>query len=128
MTTMISPALRELRFLFSQSGPASAGTRYSLCSHPFCSSTLIIISFRQFVLAHYSSIKQHNPDLPVLIREAKGTPARAFARFGALQPRFPPFRISYSSIPERGIERHVELEGLDSVDVKTKIMQLLALS
>ncbi|KAL9709515.1 hypothetical protein Ac2012v2_007253 [Leucoagaricus gongylophorus] len=91
MTTMISPALRELRFLFSQSGPASAGTR-------------------QFVLAHYSSIKQHNPDLPVLIREAKGTPARAFARF------------------ERGIERHVELEGLDSVDVKTKIMQLLASS
>lgn len=36
----------------------------------------------EFVLARYNSIKQHNPDLPVLIREAEGTPARAFARFG----------------------------------------------
>lgn len=38
----------------------------------------------EFVLARYNSIKQHNPDLPVLIREAEGTPARAFARFGLL--------------------------------------------
>lgn len=38
----------------------------------------------QFVLSKYAVIKQHNPDLPVLIREATGTPARVFARFGAL--------------------------------------------
>jgi hypothetical protein len=40
----------------------------------------------EFVLARYNTIKQHNPDLPVLIREADGTPARFFARFG--QPIF----------------------------------------
>lgn len=38
----------------------------------------------QFILSKYTVIKQHNPDLPILIREADGTPARAFARFGAV--------------------------------------------
>ncbi|KAJ3572729.1 hypothetical protein NP233_g2884 [Leucocoprinus birnbaumii] len=87
----LSPALREVRFLFSQSGSASAGTR-------------------EFVLARYNSIKQHNPDLPVLVREAEGTPARVFARF------------------ERGVERHVELDGLAAKDVESKVSQLLTTS
>ncbi|KXN82949.1 NADH dehydrogenase [ubiquinone] 1 alpha subcomplex subunit 2 [Leucoagaricus sp. SymC.cos] len=91
LSKALSPALREIRILFSQSGPASAGTR-------------------EFVLARYSTIKQHNPDLPVLIREAEGTPARAFARF------------------ERGVERHVELDGLAARDVESKVTQLLASS
>lgn len=38
---------------------------------------------RQFISNTYPTLKQHNPDLPILIREAKGTPARVFARFGA---------------------------------------------
>ncbi|KIY52158.1 NADH dehydrogenase, alpha subcomplex, subunit 2 [Fistulina hepatica ATCC 64428] len=83
-----SPALRELRFLFSQTGPASAGTR-------------------DFVLSKYLVIKQHNPDLPVLIREAHGTPARVFARF------------------ERGVEKHVELENLSASDVESKVASLI---
>lgn len=79
-----SPALREIRFLFSQSGPASAGTRYALAalSPPHLVLTQL---YSEFVLARYNTIKHHNPDLPVLIREAEGTPARAFARFGALK-------------------------------------------
>ena len=36
-------------------------------------------------MSNYPVIKQHNPDLPVLIREASGTPARVFARFGRYQ-------------------------------------------
>ncbi|KAA1477962.1 NADH dehydrogenase, alpha subcomplex, subunit 2 [Dentipellis sp. KUC8613] len=86
-----SPALREIRILCSQSGPASAGTR-------------------EFIASHYPTLKQHNPDLPVLIREATGTPARAFARF------------------ERGAEKHVELDGLSSADVSSRIAQLLGSS
>ncbi|EKM77634.1 NdufA2, NADH ubiquinone oxidoreductase 10.5kD subunit [Agaricus bisporus var. burnettii JB137-S8] len=84
----LPPALRELRFFFSQSGTASAGTR-------------------EFVLARYNTIKQHNPDLPVLIREADGTPARFFARF------------------EHGVEQHAELENLSSKEVETRVTQLL---
>jgi len=42
------------------------------------------LTHRQFVLSTYPTLKQNNPDLPILIREAQGTPARAFARFGSL--------------------------------------------
>ncbi|KAF5366603.1 hypothetical protein D9758_008971 [Tetrapyrgos nigripes] len=61
-TKAFSPAIRELRILCSQTGPQSAGTR-------------------QFILNRYATIKDLNPDLPVLVREADGTPARIFARF-----------------------------------------------
>ncbi|KAF7973358.1 hypothetical protein HWV62_783 [Athelia sp. TMB] len=85
----LSPALREIRILCCQSNSASAGAR-------------------QFVISNYPVIKQHNPDLPVLIREASNTPARAFARF------------------EHGVEKKVELDNLSSSDVEAKITQLLA--
>ncbi|KAF8201175.1 thioredoxin-like protein [Mycena galopus ATCC 62051] len=83
-----SPALREIRILCSQTGAASAGTR-------------------QFILSKYPAIKQYNPDLPVLIREASGTPARVFARF------------------EMGEEKHVELDNLSAKDVESKVALLL---
>ncbi|KAM6494974.1 Thioredoxin-like fold [Amanita muscaria] len=83
-----SPALREIRILCSQSGAASAGTR-------------------QFIQSHYPIIKQHNPDIPVLIREASGTPARVFARF------------------ERGVEKHVELDNLSATEVEDRVTHLL---
>ncbi|KII85406.1 hypothetical protein PLICRDRAFT_44699 [Plicaturopsis crispa FD-325 SS-3] len=86
---VFSPALREIRILCSQTGPASAGTR-------------------QFILSKYPIIKKHNPDLPVLIREATDTPARVFARY------------------ERGVEKHVELDNLSSSDVESKVAQLLS--
>lgn len=40
--------------------------------------------YRAFVEKSYLGIKAKNPDLPILIREALGTPPRAFARFGEL--------------------------------------------
>ncbi|KAI0051535.1 NADH dehydrogenase, alpha subcomplex, subunit 2 [Auriscalpium vulgare] len=85
----LSPALREVRILLSQTGPASEGTR-------------------QFIQSTYPVLKQHNPDLPVLIREAQGTPARVFARF------------------ERGVEKHVELDGLSVKDVSARVAELVS--
>ncbi|KAI0777434.1 NADH dehydrogenase alpha subcomplex subunit 2, partial [Trametes elegans] len=85
------PAVREIRILCCQTGAASSGTR-------------------QFITSHYPTLKQHNPDLPILIRQAKGTPARIFARF------------------ERGQEKHVEVEGLSSTDVASRLSQLLNIS
>ncbi|KAH7890429.1 NDUFA2, NADH ubiquinone oxidoreductase 10.5kD subunit [Phlebopus sp. FC_14] len=87
----LSPTLREIRVLCCQTAQASAGTR-------------------QFVLSNYPIIKRYNPDLPLLIREASGTPARVFARF------------------ERGVEKHVELDNLSSSDVAAKVAQLLSVS
>ncbi|EPQ51532.1 NADH dehydrogenase alpha subcomplex subunit 2 [Gloeophyllum trabeum ATCC 11539] len=88
-TKVLSPALREIRILCSQTGSASEGTR-------------------QFIKSTYPVIKQHNPDLPVLIREAQGTPARVFARF------------------EKGVEKHVEVDNLPSKEVASKVAQLLS--
>ncbi|KAJ7220550.1 thioredoxin-like protein [Mycena pura] len=85
-----SPALREIRILCSQTGSASASTR-------------------QFILSKYPLIKQHNPDLPVLIREASGTPARIFARF------------------EMGAEKHLELDNMSAQEVESKVASLLGL-
>jgi hypothetical protein len=65
----------------------------------------------------------------VLIREARGTPARAFARFGA---PLGCFSLSYTPDlfilrrPERGEEKHVELENLAPAEVEKKISQLLS--
>lgn len=37
---------------------------------------------RQFVASNYAAVKAANPNLPILVREAKGAEARIFARFG----------------------------------------------
>lgn len=117
-----SPALREIRILCSHSGAASAGTRrvyfQSFSSQP------LTFSNRQFIFAHYPVIKQHNPDLPVLIREATGTPARAFARFGASCTRRA-IVTHLMSPTERGVEKHVELDDLSAPEVEAKIARLL---
>jgi Mitochondrial ribosomal protein L51 / S25 / CI-B8 domain len=82
-TRALSPALREIRILCSQSGIQSTGTRSSLLLQKKPLRLIDFCSARQFIASKYPVIKKHNPDLPVLIREANGTPARVFARFGA---------------------------------------------
>ncbi|ORX36253.1 thioredoxin-like protein [Kockovaella imperatae] len=55
-------SLREIRILICQTSPGSAGVR-------------------QYVASQYPSIKSAHPDLKFLVREARGIPARAIARF-----------------------------------------------
>ncbi|CEQ39427.1 hypothetical protein JCM21900_001408 [Sporobolomyces salmonicolor] len=82
-------AVRELRIFGCQSSPASEGVR-------------------AFIRSSYPSIKSANPDLPILIREAQGTPARGFVRF------------------ERGVEKQVSLDGASSAEeVEKRIAGLL---
>ncbi|KAI3493272.1 hypothetical protein L1887_42113 [Cichorium endivia] len=89
LTRAFPKALKEVRLHLCQTGQASAGAR-------------------KFLESNYKPIKQSNPDVPFLVREASGTPARAFARF------------------ERGVEKRVELDGLSSADVEKKIGELLS--
>ncbi|GAA5825262.1 hypothetical protein JCM5353_005932 [Sporobolomyces roseus] len=82
-------SVRELRVFGCQQGSGSEGVR-------------------QFIKSSYPHVKKANPDLPILIREAQGTPARAFARF------------------ERGVEKQVSLEGISSAEeVEKKIASLI---
>lgn len=70
-------------------------------------------------------IKQFNPDLPVLIREATGTPARVFARFGAPLSSTRKHTLLTDAPTERGREAHVELDGLSAAEVEARVSQLL---
>ncbi|SGZ24074.1 BQ5605_C023g09697 [Microbotryum silenes-dioicae] len=89
LRSALPSALRELRLFGCQSSPASAG-------------------LRAFIESSYPAIKKANPTLPILIREAQGVPARAFARF------------------EHGQERSVVLQGLGSAqEVEKRIEELL---
>lgn len=64
----------------------------------------------------------------MLIREAEGTPARAFARFGASYSRYCSGGSAHvTEHAERGVEKHVELDNLSSTEVESKVAQLLNL-
>ena len=72
--------VKELRLHLCLSGDSSEGVRYShICLMNWTSICLI---YREFVGKHYRSVKQSNPNLPILIREAKGIEPKLWARFG----------------------------------------------
>ncbi|KAI8887978.1 NADH dehydrogenase, alpha subcomplex, subunit 2 [Backusella circina FSU 941] len=79
--------LKELRLQFCQTSPASSG-------------------LRDFVAKNYTGIKQANPELPILVREASGTEARAFARF------------------DKGVEHKVILQNASADDI-AKTLEML---
>ncbi|KAK1758642.1 NADH dehydrogenase 1 alpha subcomplex subunit 2 [Echria macrotheca] len=54
--------LKEVRFLFCQSGEPSAATR-------------------NFLLRAYPIMKKNNPVTPILLREAQGTLPKVYARY-----------------------------------------------
>ncbi|KAK1978731.1 thioredoxin-like protein [Colletotrichum cereale] len=55
-------ALKEVRFLFCQTGEHSAATR-------------------SFVARAYPTMKKNNPQTPILLREAAGTLPKVYARY-----------------------------------------------
>ncbi|KAF1799188.1 NADH dehydrogenase 1 alpha subcomplex subunit 2 NDUFA2 [Mucor lusitanicus] len=80
--------LKELRLQFCQTSPSSSG-------------------LRDFVAKNYVDIKKVNPELPILVREASGIEARAFARF------------------DKGIERKVTLNNASAQDIENTLAQLV---
>ncbi|CAO3628091.1 uncharacterized protein ATC70_011198 [Mucor velutinosus] len=80
--------LKELRLQFCQTSPSSSG-------------------LRDFVAKNYVNIKKVNPELPILVREASGIEARAFARF------------------DKGIERKVTLNNASAQDIENTLAQLV---
>lgn len=92
MASMLSKAfpsaVKEVRLHFSPNSASSTGAR-------------------QFLASHYKSIKASNPNLPFLVREAQGVPARLFVRL------------------ERGTERNAELSNLGSEAIARKLLDLM---
>ncbi|KAI9222130.1 thioredoxin-like protein [Blastocladiella britannica] len=83
----LSSAIKELRIHLCQTGAGSAGVR-------------------SFLAASYPALKKANPSLPILIREAGGVEARAFARYSM------------------GAEKVVVLQGLDESRISAKLEEL----
>eukprot|EP00842_Homolaphlyctis_polyrhiza_P005938 jgi/Hompol1/6345/HPOL_000884-RA len=83
----LSTNVRELRIHLSQTAPGSKG-------------------LRDYIVKHYPLLKQANPSLPILIREAPNVEARAFARYAF------------------GVERKVSLENLSESDIDTRLKAL----
>lgn len=86
---VISKSVRELRVHLSQSSPASQG-------------------LRDFIIKSYPSLKETNPGLPILIREAQGVESRIIARF------------------EQGRERKVVVDNMSAKDVEQKFNSLVS--
>lgn len=104
---------------------------WNTSSQPLALICLRCLFFRQFISSTYPVLKKHNPDLPILIREAKDTPARVFARYGTSGVMFQAHIFTpccFRSLKERGVEKHVEVDNLSSTDVASKVAQLLSLS
>ncbi|EJT53119.1 NADH dehydrogenase 10.5K chain [Trichosporon asahii var. asahii CBS 8904] len=80
-------AVKEIRLHLCQSGASSAGVR-------------------QFIKSSYPALKEANPDVKVLIREAQGVNPRAFVRL------------------ERGVEHQASLDGLAEKDVASALSKL----
>jgi NADH dehydrogenase (ubiquinone) 1 alpha subcomplex subunit 2 len=83
---------------------------------------------RSFIQSAYPTIKRHNPDLPVLIREANGVPARIFARFGASRTASKVLGLAthFGKI-EKGVEQHIVVDNLSPGEITTKFSKLLGL-
>lgn len=87
MASKLGAAVHELRIHLSQSSAGSQGTR-------------------EWVMKTYSKLKQANPTLPILVREAESVKARLTARF------------------DFGVEKSVPVEGLDAAAVGKELEKL----
>ncbi|KAI9298409.1 NADH dehydrogenase, alpha subcomplex, subunit 2 [Neoconidiobolus thromboides FSU 785] len=87
--TTLANSVKELRIHFCQQSPASKG-------------------LREYVQNSYVSLKKSHPQLPILIREARGVEARVFGRF------------------DKGQEKKINLENLNVSQVDSKIKELLS--
>ncbi|KAJ2725577.1 hypothetical protein GGI07_001206 [Coemansia sp. Benny D115] len=86
---VFSKSLKELRVHMAQNSASSKG-------------------LRDFILGAYPGLKQANPGLPILIREASGVESRIIARF------------------EHGRERKAVVDNMDASAVGKKFDALVA--
>lgn len=62
---------------------------------------------RDYIKTNYKTLKAANPSIPLLVREAKNTPAAVYGRF------------------EHGQELHFVADNLSQDQIKTKVAEIL---
>ncbi|CAL5017873.1 unnamed protein product [Urochloa decumbens] len=96
-TGSLSRSVKEIRFLFCQSSPASAAAR-------------------DFVRNHYAEIKARNPTAPFLIRECSGVQPQLWARYEMGVERC----VDLNGLTEVQIDRKLEELAKIGESAKTK--------
>lgn len=76
--------LKEVRFLFCQTGEHSSATR---CVMPLDwvsgREPMLTSAYRRsFLTRAYPIMKKNNPSIPIMLREAQGTLPKVYARYG----------------------------------------------
>jgi hypothetical protein len=75
--------LKEVRFLFCQTGDHSSATRCVIPSSSLGNPTLTsTCAPRSFLTRAYPIMKKNNPAIPIMLREAQGTLPKIYARYG----------------------------------------------
>ncbi|KPI37707.1 NADH-ubiquinone oxido 10.5 kDa subunit [Cyphellophora attinorum] len=72
-----------------------------------CSSSQASDAARTFIKRAYPTMKKHNPETPILIREATGVAPKVWARYA------------------KGVERSEELSGLSDKEIEDKVSTLV---
>ncbi|TGO33593.1 hypothetical protein BHYA_0237g00050 [Botrytis hyacinthi] len=93
-----SQTLKEVRFLFCQTGAHSDATSKARSDKP---------RSRSFLARTYPTMKKHNPNTPIMLREAAGTQPKVYARY------------------EFGREVSEDLAGLSDKEIEDKVTGLV---
>lgn len=95
---------------------------------------MILFFNREFISKNYVSLKEANPNFPILIREASGVEARFFARYGMNNKVLLVFYLIILLIPllllitimlDFGKEEKVVLNNLPAKDVEYELEKLV---
>ncbi|KAK6373792.1 hypothetical protein LTS17_007761 [Exophiala oligosperma] len=99
--------LRELRFHLCSSGQGSEATRSAQRAPEELRRTSLTKYYRSFLKRAYPTMKHHNPNTPILIREAVGVEPKVWVRYGL------------------GKEKSEALSGLSDKEIEDKVTTLV---
>ncbi len=125
----LSSAVKELRLHLSQTSPGSEGLRLDRQSgRVFLDRVSHLSHARNYIKNNYAALKEANPNLPILVREAQSVEARIFAQYGGgklLKARCQRDSDSHRSrTKDRGVERKAVVEGFTEEQINATLEQL----
>jgi NADH dehydrogenase (ubiquinone) 1 alpha subcomplex subunit 2 len=70
-------------------------------------------------------MKKHNPQIPIMLREAAGTAPRVYARYGPSENPPPDTQHESNTFTDLGVEKSQSLEGLTDKQIEDTVTGLV---
>ena len=117
--------LKELRLHLCQQGASSQGVRFVIEFY-WKWFLIFLLNYSDFINKYYASIKNINPKLPILVREAEGIEPRLWARYGWSNQLWYSFFLLFFFLflSERGRESNVPLSDLNADQILKQMEKL----